>query len=228
MVISRYIHVAANGFICFYWLSNIPYFQILIININSISREGRRLTCQQILLVTQPKVMELFLTLNSSWLFLSHSKSNLTVNVVNSTFKKKGRGCPLPTASSFVQDAIIPFFYLKFFLLKYCCLENPMNGGAWWAAVHGVAKSRTRLSSFTFTFHFHALEKEMATHFSVLAWRIPGKGEPCGLPCMGSHKVGHNWSDLAAAAAELIYNVVLVSDAQCCDSVTHTYLCFSG
>ena len=61
-----------------------------------------------------------------------------------------------------------------------------MDGGAWWAAVHGVAKSRTRLSDFTFTFHFHALEKEMATHSSVLAWRIPGTGEPVELPSMGS------------------------------------------
>ena len=69
--------------------------------------------------------------------------------------------------------------------------ENPMDGGAWQAAVHGVAKSRTRLSDFTFTFHFHALEKEMATHSSVLAWRIPGMGEPGGLPSMGSHRVGH-------------------------------------
>ena len=76
--------------------------------------------------------------------------------------------------------------------LQYSCLENPMDGGAWWAAVHGVAKSRTRLSDFTFTFHFHALEKEMATHSSVLAWRIPGMGEPGGLPSMGSHRVGHD------------------------------------
>ena len=76
--------------------------------------------------------------------------------------------------------------------LQYFCLENPMDGGAWSAAVHGVAKSRTRLSNFTFTFHFHALEKEMATHSSVLAWRIPETGESCGLPSMGSHRVGHN------------------------------------
>ena len=76
--------------------------------------------------------------------------------------------------------------------LQYSCLENPMDGGAWWAAVHGVAKSRTRLSDFTFTFHFHALEKEMATHSSVLAWRIPGTGEPGRLPSMGSHRVGHD------------------------------------
>ena len=88
--------------------------------------------------------------------------------------------------------------------LQYSCLENPMDGGAWWAAVHGVAKSRTRLSNFTFTVHFHALEKEMATHSSVLAWRIPGTGEPDGLPSMGSHRVGHDWSDLAAAAALLM------------------------
>ena len=89
--------------------------------------------------------------------------------------------------------------------LQYSCLENPMDGGAWWAAVHGVAKSWTRLSDFTFTFHFRALEKAMATHSSVLAWRIPGTGEPGGLPSMGSHRVRHDLShvrsDLAAAAA---------------------------
>ena len=76
--------------------------------------------------------------------------------------------------------------------LQDSCLENPMDGGAWWAAVHGVAKSRTRLSDFTFTFHFHALEKEMATTPVFLAWRIPGTGEPGGLPSMGSHRVGHD------------------------------------
>ena len=76
--------------------------------------------------------------------------------------------------------------------LQYSCLENPMDGGAWWAAVHGVAKSQTRLSDFTFTFHFDALEKEMATHSSVLAWRIPGTGELGGLPSMGLHRVGHD------------------------------------
>ena len=76
--------------------------------------------------------------------------------------------------------------------LQYSCLEHPMDGGAWWAAVYGVLKGRTRLSIFTFTFHFHALEKEMATHSSVLAWRIPGTGEPGGLPSMGSHRVGHD------------------------------------
>ena len=76
--------------------------------------------------------------------------------------------------------------------LQYSYLEKPMGGGAWKATVHGVAKSRTRLSDFTFTFPFHALEKEMATHSSVLAWRIPGTGEPGGLPSMGSHRVGHD------------------------------------
>ena len=83
--------------------------------------------------------------------------------------------------------------------LQYSCLENPMDGGAWWAAVHGVLKSRTQLNDFTFT--FHALEKEMATHSSVLAWRIPGTGEPGGLPSMGSYRVGHDCSNLAAVAA---------------------------
>ena len=87
--------------------------------------------------------------------------------------------------------------------LQYSCLADPMDGEAWWAAVHGVVKSRTRLSDFTFTFHFHSLEKEMATCSSVLAWRIPGMGEPGGLPSMGSHRVGHDWSDLAAASASI-------------------------
>ena len=91
--------------------------------------------------------------------------------------------------------------------LQYSCLENPMDGGAWWAAVHGVTKSCTWLSDFTFTFHFHALEKEMATHSSVLAWRIPGMGEPGGLLSMGSHRVGHDLSDLAAAAAAILVNL---------------------
>ena len=77
-------------------------------------------------------------------------------------------------------------------LLQYSCLENPMDGGAWCAAGHGVTRSRTRLSDFTFTFHFHALEKEMATHSSILAWRIPGIAEPGGLPSMGLHRVGHD------------------------------------
>ena len=76
--------------------------------------------------------------------------------------------------------------------LQYSCLKNPMDGGTWKAEVRGVAESRTRLKNFTFTFHFLALEKEMATHSSVLAWRIPGMGEPGGLPSMGSHRDGHN------------------------------------
>ena len=80
--------------------------------------------------------------------------------------------------------------------------ENPMDGGAWKAAVHGVTEGWTRLSDFTLTFHFHALEKEMATHSSVLAWRIPGTGKPGALLSMGSHRVGHDWSNLAGAAAE--------------------------
>ena len=85
--------------------------------------------------------------------------------------------------------------------LQYSCLENPMDGEARKATVHGVAKSWTWLSDFTFTFHFHALEKEMAAHSSTLAWRIPGTGEPGGLQSMGSHRVGHDWSVLAAATA---------------------------
>ena len=76
--------------------------------------------------------------------------------------------------------------------LQHSCLENPRDGGAWWATVHGVAKSWTRLSDFTFTFHFQALEKEMATHSSVVAWRIPGMEEPGGLLSMRSHRVRHD------------------------------------
>jgi len=83
-----------------------------------------------------------------------------------------------------------------------------MDGGAWEAAVHGVAKSRTRLSDFTFTFHFHALEKEIANHSSVLAWRIPGTGEPGGLRSMESHRVGHDWSDLAVAAEANYFTIL--------------------
>ena len=75
---------------------------------------------------------------------------------------------------------------------QYSCLQNPMDGGAWWAALHGVSKSQTRLSDFTFTFQFHALEKEMATRSSILDWRIPGMGEPGGRLSMGSHRVGHD------------------------------------
>ena len=91
--------------------------------------------------------------------------------------------------------------------LQCSCLENPMDRGAWWAAIHGVATSGTRLSDFTFCFHFPALEKEMATHSSVLARRIPGMAEPGGLQSMGSHRVG---SDAAAVAAAAI-KVMLVS-----------------
>ena len=81
--------------------------------------------------------------------------------------------------------------------LHYSCLENPMDGGAWWAAVHGVAKSQTRLSDFTFTFHFHALEKEMATHSSVLAWRIPGMGSLLGCYLRGRTELDTTEVDLA-------------------------------
>ena len=88
--------------------------------------------------------------------------------------------------------------------LQYSCLENPMNGGAWWAAVHRIAELDT-----TEWLHFHVLEKEMATHSSVLAWRIPGTGDPGGLLSMGSHRVGHDWSDLAAAALSLILNMAV-------------------
>ena len=76
--------------------------------------------------------------------------------------------------------------------LQCSCLENPRDGEAWWAAIYGVAQSQTRLSNFTFTFHFHALEKAVVPHSSTLAWRIPGMGKPGRLPSMGSHRVGHD------------------------------------
>ena len=102
------------------------------------------------------------------------------------------RACRIPRRFQHLREKHTP--------LHYSCLENPMDRGAWWSAVHGVARSQTRLSDITFLFHFHALEKEMATHSSVLAWRIPGTGEPGGLLSTGLHRVRHDWSNLAAAA----------------------------
>ena len=91
-----------------------------------------------------------------------------------------------------------------------------MDREAWKATVHGVAKGQTRLRDFTFTFHFHALEKELATHSSVLAWRMPGMAEPGGLPSMRSHRVGHDRSDLAAAAyIHILFHYCLLKDIQC-------------
>ena len=94
-----------------------------------------------------------------------------------------------------------------------------MDGGAWKAAVHGVAQSRTRLSDFTFTFHFHALEKEMATHSSVLAWRTPGTAEPGGLPSIGSRRVGHNWRSLAAPAEHIGVMITLIPLGLVCEGL---------
>ena len=111
---------------------------------------------------------------------------------------------------SFLWLSNIPFREGNGNPLQYSCLENPMDRGAWWAAVHGVAKSWTQLSDLTFTFHLHASEKEMATHSSVLAWRTPGTVEPGGLLSMGSHRVGHDWSNLATSAA-VIFHYVYVS-----------------
>ena len=109
-------------------------------------------------------------------------------------FEKKRKKHFLSACYPFDHPLVCSFIYL--FIngtpLQYSCLENPIDGGAWWAAVHGVAESWTRLSDFTFTFHFHALEKEMATHSTVLAQRIPVTGEPGGLPSMGSHRVRHD------------------------------------
>ena len=113
--------------------------------------------------------------LGSFWMWVAH----FVIYIILLAFSGEGDGTPL----------------------QYSCLENSMDGGAWWAAVHGVTKSQARLSDFTFTFHFPALEKEMATHSSVLAWRIPGTREPGGLRSLGSHRVGLDWSDLATTLA---------------------------
>ena len=113
--------------------------------------------------------------MNALLCLVSNSSINNPLFRISTGFEGEGNGTPL----------------------QYSCLENPMDGGARWAAVHGIAKSRTRLSDFTFTFHSHALEKETATHSSVLAWRIPGTGQPGGLPSMGLHRAGHDSSDLA-------------------------------
>ena len=120
------------------------------------------------------------------------------------------------------------FAFLNGTPLQHSCLENPMDGGPWSAAVHGVAKSQTWLSDFTFTFHFHALEKETATHSSVLAWRIPGTGEPGGLPSMGSHRVGHDWSNLTAAAAEKIWKPEMVNWYLQCAKIKWPIIPYSG
>ena len=111
------------------------------------------------------------------YLFLSRLFSHIGYNRILSR---------VPSAVQ--QVLIVSLFYIQ----QYSCLENPMGRGAWQVVVHGVAEGRTRLSDFTLSFHFHALQKEMTTHSSILAWRIPGTGEPRGLPSMWSHRVGHD------------------------------------
>ena len=117
---------------------------------------------------------------------------DLHVKVVGTDIKSYKQTCKIISFQSTEKGMVFVSGSYDLIPLQYSCLENPMDGGAWWAAVHGVTKSPARLSDFTFTFHFHALEKEMATHSSVLAWRIPGTGEPDGLPSVGLHRVGHD------------------------------------
>ena len=121
--------------------------------------------------------------------------SSTQANFFPSSFQKIHLSVPCthaPLYRDICQDSILLLGEGNGTPLQFSCLENPMDGEAWQAAVHGVVKSRARLSDFTFTFHVNALEKEMATHSSVLAWRIPGMAEPGGLPSMGSHRVGHD------------------------------------
>ena len=121
--------------------------------------------------------------------------------ILKSLLQQYNSKAPIPCCSAFfIVQLLHPYGEVNGNPLQYSCLENPMEEPArLWSM--GVAKSRTRLSDFTFTFHYHALEKKMTTPSSILAWRVPGTGEPGGLPSMGSHRVRHDWSDLAAAAA---------------------------
>ena len=132
----------------------------------------------------------------------NHVQLCVTLWIIGSSVhgKNTGVGCHFLLQGIFLTQRSNPCFSHLLVLcpgegngtpLQYSCLENPMDRGAWWAAVDRVSKSPTRLNDFTFTFHFHALEKELATHCSVLAWRIPGTGEPGELPSLGSHRVGH-------------------------------------
>ena len=169
---SIFLHHSLVGLISFLYVSVvILHFTIYIFNIPQFYFKWYNTSC---------KIYDCYEIINSSAQFfelLSYFTSTYIRNLM--TNFGEGNGTPLQSS----------------------CLENPMDGGGWWSVVHRVAKSRTQLSHFTFTFHFHTLEKEMATHSSVLAWRVPGMGEPGGLLSMGSHGVGHDWSNLAAAAA---------------------------
>ena len=141
-----------------------------------------------------------------SYLILNSSEKKIFQNILKNLVCKRSLLLSWPKLSSFLTCSFCfgaclltdqSLFYSRNSEgngtpLQFSCLENPMGGGAWWAAVHGVARSRTRLSDFTFTFHIHASEKETATHSSVLAWRTPGTAEPGGLLSMGSHRVGHD------------------------------------
>ena len=152
-----------------------------------------------------PTMFRLCLMLAITWLLWISAK-NTEVEIRNYDFWSGSTVnylCCLRQAVKYLLCLIYLYMTMYGTPLQYSRLENPMDGGAWWAAVHGVTKSRTRLSYFTFTFHFHALEKEMATHSSVLAWRVPGTAEPGGLLSMGSHRVGHDWSDLAACTSQI-------------------------
>ena len=137
---------------------------------------------------------------NKSYIIGGKSKLNLGLLPSGTSGKESTRQCRRYRFDPWVRK--IPC-RRKWQPTPVFCLENSMDRGAWWATVPGVGKSQTRLRDITFTFHIHVLEKEMATHSSVLAWRIPGAVEPGGLPSKGSHRVGHNCSDLAAAAARV-------------------------
>ena len=153
-------------------------------------------------------VAQLCLTIATLWILACQtplSMGILQARILEWGCHSSSRGSSQPRDLTQVSRIVDRFFTVwvtrEAWKRIYSCINE---GGTWWAAVHGVTKSWTWLSDFTFTFHFHALEKEMATHSSVLAWRIPGTGEPGGLPSIGSHRVGHDWSDLAAAAAAVL------------------------
>ena len=158
------------------------------------------------------------------WIFLSFNEPFVLVNAIQFSWPGNFQPPPSPLPCDLHnpadEDRMVFIGYLWDGVgegngtpLQYSRLENPMGRGAWWAAVHGVAKSLTRLSDFTYTFHIHALEEEMATHSSVLAWRIPGMGGPGELPSMGSHRVGHDWSDVVVV---VVWDGVRLGISTCC------------
>ena len=166
--------------------------------------------------ISSSKDSSVLISFRIDWFYLHSVQGNLKRLLQLHNSKESILQC----SAFFVVQLSYPWLWFSFCLpsdggegngnpLKYSRLENLMDGGAWWATVQGVTEGWTWQSDFTFIFHFHALEKEMAAHSRVLAWRVPGTGEPGGLPSMGSHRIGHDWSGLATAAYITLYITAL-------------------